>query len=153
MPLACAPPALQAIWFQARESAAIGTHGPRSSIPTASLPREIPSAKWMPVLLADIVQRADIGMIMPEASGAFALKTSHAAGIVRQFIGKELKATMRPRRVTFRLINQPIAPSPILSTIRSVRHLARSVAGTRASTAADETASSACHIFYRPMNR
>src|SRR5579862_1052287 len=74
--------------------------------------------KCPPSVLADVVNRADLGMVQRGSRFGFAAKTFEACGSRATSSGKNLSATKRSNRVSWALYTTPIPPPPSFSTMR-----------------------------------
>ena len=66
------------------------------------------------ILLADVVNGADVGMIERRRGLGFALKTAQGLGIAGDFIGKELEGDKTVEAGVLRLVNHAHAAAPQL---------------------------------------
>jgi hypothetical protein len=70
------------------------------------------------LVLADLVDRADIRMVQGRGNPCFAAEAFKCVGIIGNVFGKELEPTKRPRSVSSALYTTPIPPPPSFSTMR-----------------------------------
>ena len=70
--------------------------------------------KALPVLLADVVNRADVGVIERRRGLGFALKPAQSLGIARDFVGKEFQRDETMQASVFGLVNHAHAAAPQL---------------------------------------
>ena len=71
-----------------------------------------------PVLLADVVDRADVRVVQRRRRLRFAREPAQRLGIPRELFGDELERHERRSRVSSALYTTPMPPPPSFSTMR-----------------------------------
>ena len=69
----------------------------------------------MAVLLPDLIDRADVGMVEGRSSLSFSLETSQGLGVLGDVIGQKLQGDKPVQGYVLGLVDNPIPPPPSFS--------------------------------------
>ena len=107
-----------AIWLPSRSTVFEGEWTGGESVPQRRALQILHGDERSPVLLADVVDRADVWMVERRGGPGFALKAAQGLAITRQIVGDELErhGTVQPR--IFGFVHDAHPPPPIRSTMR-----------------------------------